>query len=172
MDADVDVSRRQGADDGAPGPDSMPVVGNHLKKRNIIMNTLLDVLRKKFQAKLDDSIYQLKTAKTHLEYVEQETGTAIEAKLKIVKETVRVKKHEIVSAKDKVEEMVKAKEAETKEAIAEWKTNRDVKKLEKRAERAEEIADTSVAQALYYAWKAEVAILEAVGARQDADNAL
>ena len=49
-----------------------------------------------------------------------------------------------------------------------WKTNRDRKKLEKRAEKN---AEACIAVALYSAEEAEVAILEAVAARKDADEA-
>ncbi len=63
------------------------------------------------------------------------------------------------------------KKAETQAAVVEWKANRDRKKLEKRAERAEKNAEACIAVALCSAEEAEVAILEAVAARKDADVA-
>ena len=60
-----------------------------------------------------------------------------------------------------MEEYVKGKAAETEEAVAEWKANHDRKKLEKRAERAEKHAASSIELALYYALAAQAAILEA-----------
>jgi hypothetical protein len=59
----------------------------------------------------------------------------------------------------------------TEAAVAEWKASHDRKKLEKRAERTEKYADSCVDLALYYAAEAQVAILEAAAARQDANNA-
>jgi hypothetical protein len=67
---------------------------------------------------------------------------------------------------------VEAKKAETQAAVAEWKENRDRKKLEKRAERAQKYAEACIAMALCAAEEAEVAILEAAAARRDADDAL
>ncbi len=134
------------------------------------MNINLDELGKKLHAKLDSGIDQLKAAKTHLEDVHKETEAAIQAKLKSAKETLDAKKQEAAAAKAGMEEYVEAKKAETQDAIGEWKANRDRKKLEKRAERAQKYAEACIAVALCSAEEAEVAILEAVAARRDADD--
>jgi monoamine oxidase len=136
------------------------------------MNINLDELGKKLHAKLDSSIDRLKAAKTHLEAVHKETEAAIQTKLKAAKETLEAKQQEAAAAKARMEEYVEAKKAETQGAIAEWKANRDRKKLEKRAERAQKYAEACIAVALCSAEEAEVAILEAVAARRDADDAL
>jgi hypothetical protein len=91
--------------------------------------------------------------------------------LDAAKEAVEEKKQEAATAKTKLEEYVEAKKDETTAAVSEWKANRDLKKLEKRAERAEKNAEVCVELALYYAGEAQVAILEATAARIDADNA-
>ena len=127
-------------------------------------------LHTKLHGKLDNCIGQLRAAQGHLEDVKNETVANIEAKLATAKETLDAKKQEALAAKVKVEELGKAKLTETEESVAEWKANRHAHKLEKRAERAENYADACVALALYYAGEAEVAILEAVAARQDAIN--
>jgi hypothetical protein len=82
------------------------------------------------------------------------------------------KKQEAEAAKKRLEEFVEDKKAETQAAVAEWKTNHDLKKLEKRAERAQKRAEESTALALYYVEEAEVAIMEAVAARIDANESL
>lgn len=74
-------------------------------------------------------------------------------------------------AKARLEELVEDKKDETQAAVAEWKANRNRKNLEKRAERAQKYAEACIAAALYSAEEAEVAILEAVAARKDADEA-
>jgi hypothetical protein len=134
------------------------------------MNINLDELGKKLHAKLDSGIDQLKAAKTHLEGVHKETEAAIQTKLKAAKETLEAKQQEAAAAKARMEEYVAAKKAETQDAIAEWKANRDSKKLEKRAERAQNYAEACIAVALCSAEEAQVAILEAVAARRDADD--
>jgi len=136
------------------------------------MNINLDELGKKLHAKLDRSIDRLKATKAHLEDVHKETEAAIQVKLKAAEETLEAKKQEAVAAKAGMEEFVEAKKAETQAAVAEWKANRDRKKLEKRAERAQKYAEACIAVTLCSAEEAEVAILEAVAARRDADDAL
>ena len=131
----------------------------------------IDEMGKKLHAKLDSGIDRLKTAKTNLEALAQETEDSLKEKLNAAKSAMAVKKQEAASAMDKMEAYVKDKAEDTEAAVAEWKANRDRKKLEKRAKRAEEYADSCVDLALYYASEAQVAILEAASARQDADDA-
>jgi len=135
------------------------------------MHINLDTLGKKLHAKLDSRIDQLKGIKAHLVDVEKETEVTIQTKLKAAKETLETKKQEAMDIKAKLSELVEEKKAETEAAVAEWKANHDRSKLEKRAERAEKYADFCVKSILYYSGEAEVAILEAVSARKDADDA-
>ena len=136
------------------------------------MNINLDELGKKLHTKLDSGIDQLKAAKAHLEDVHKETEAAIQTKLKAAKETLEAKKQDAAAAKARLKELVEAKKTETTALVAEWKANRDRKKLEKRAERAEKYAEASMEVALFSAAEAEEAILEAVAARRDADDAV
>ena len=135
------------------------------------MGMNLDELGKKFHEKLDRGIDSLKKAKTHIEGFSKETEDTVKTKLKAAKETLEAKKQEAASAREKMEAYIKTKTAETEAAVAEWKASHDSKKLEKRAERTEKYADSCVDLASYYAAEAQVAILEAAAARQDADNA-
>jgi hypothetical protein len=135
------------------------------------MDIDFDQLGKKLHAKLDSGVNQLKTAKTHLEDLQKETEAAIQTKLDAAKEALETKKQEAAAAMAKMEEFVETKKAETQAAVAEWKANHDRKKLEKRAERAGKYAESCVEMALYYAAESQVAILEAVAARKDADDA-
>ena len=134
------------------------------------MNFNIDEMGKKLHAKLDSGIDQLKAAKSHLEDFTKETEDAIQSKLDAAKETLEAKKQEASAAMARLEKLLEAKKTETQAAVAEWKANHDQKKLEKRAERAEKYADECVELALYYAAEAQVAILEAVAARTDADE--
>jgi hypothetical protein len=135
------------------------------------MNINLDELGKKLHARLDSGIDQLKATKAHLEDIEKETEASIQSKLNSAKEVVEAKKQEAAATTARLAELVEAKRAETKDTVTEWKANHDRKKLEKRAERAEKYAEACVVMALCSAEEAEVAILEAVAARMDADDA-
>ena len=136
------------------------------------MSTDFDKFGKKLHTKLDYGIDRLKSAKAHIEDFKKDTEAAVQTKIKAAKEALEEKKQEAEAAKKRLEEFVEDKKAETQAAVAEWKTNRDLKKLEKRAERAQKRAEASIALALYYVEEAEVAILEAVAARIDADESL
>ena len=136
------------------------------------MNINLDELGKKLHAKLDSGINRLKAAQTHLEDVYKETEAAIQTKLNAAKETVDTKKQEVAAARARMKECLEARKTETKDLIAGWKANRDRKKLEKRAERAGKFADDCIEVALLTTAEAQVAILEAVTARKDADDAV
>jgi hypothetical protein len=70
-----------------------------------------------------------------------------------------------------MEEFVEAKKAETQAAVEEWKANHNRKKLEKRAVSATRYAEACVGVAVCCAEEAEVAILEAVAAGKDAEDA-
>ena len=134
------------------------------------MNLHLNKLGERLHSKLDRCIDRLNTSKDHLEGLKKETEAGVLAKLKSAQEMLEAKNQEAVALKEKVDELLEAKKAETLETVADWKANHHSQKLEKRAERAESYADACVALALYYADEAEVAILEAALARQDADR--
>ena len=135
------------------------------------MNIDFDEIGKKLHEKIDSSINGLKTIKAQIEYIQKDTETAIQTKLTAAKESVEGKKQEAAAAKARLEGLIEEKKTETETAVAEWRTNRDRKKLEKRAERAEQYADVCVEMVQSAAMQAEVAILEAVAARKDADDA-
>ena len=136
------------------------------------MSLDFDKFGKKLPTKLDYGIDRLKSAKAYLEDFKKDTKDAVQTRIKASKEALEEKKQEAEAAKNRLEEFVEDKKAETQAAVAEWKTMRDLKKLEKRAERAQKRAEASIALALYYVEEAEVAILEAVAARIDADESL
>ena len=135
------------------------------------MKVEIDELGKKLHAKLDQGIDHLKTAQAHLESLHKETEGAIQARVKAARETLEAKKREAATAKANLEKFVEDAKEETHAAVAEWKAKRDRKKLEKRAERTRKRAEAFIAVALYAAEEAEVAILEAMAARKDADDA-
>ncbi len=63
------------------------------------------------------------------------------------------------------------KVAHTQEAIGSWRQRREIQKLQKRADRAEEYALDIVSVAAFDFEEAEQAVLEAMAARFDADMA-
>ena len=135
------------------------------------MSIKIDELGKKLHAKLDSGIDQLKKAQDSLENLQKETKSAISSKLEAATETVNEKKQDAKATKDKIEAFLEEKKTETTTAVNDWKVERNLKKLEKRAERAAKHAESCIELTLYYSQEAEVAIFEALAARMDLEDA-
>ena len=88
--------------------------------------------------------------------------------LKSAKFALKERKQRAQDAMIKISELLEAKQEETVEAVATWKVKRHQQRLEARADRAEAYAENCVAMALYYAAESDLALLEAISARQDA----
>lgn len=129
------------------------------------MSQKIENLRTNLQGKLNAIASQLNTVKTHLEAAPKEAENAIHSKLDTAKTKLEAKKQEIANAKTKLGERVEAKKTE----IEDWKAKREHKKLAARADRAEDYAAAAIVVALAAVEEAEVAILEAVAARMDAE---
>jgi hypothetical protein len=136
-----------------------------------IMMNRIDELGKNLHTKLDAGVDQLKTIKAHLEAAPGEAEVAIQRKLDGAKTTLATQKEEAAAAKARLREFVEEKKEDTKDLVTEWKEKHDRKKLDKRADRAERYAETLVDVTLYSALEAEEAILDAIVARKDADEA-
>jgi hypothetical protein len=77
----------------------------------------------------------------------------------------------IKEAQDQLKTYAQQKVAETREAVSEWKAKHEVRKLNARAERAEEYAACALVVAAAGIDEAEEAILDAALARMEADAA-
>lgn len=120
--------------------------------------------------KLSEGLDTLTTTKNHLEAFHKNIEDAVNIQMRTARAFAKEKKLEADRAASQLENLLEQKKAESVEAVADWKAKRDHQKLEKRAERAEEYADVCVTLALRYAAEAELAILEAFAARQDANK--
>ena len=133
------------------------------------MNITRDEVINKLHGKLNDGIGTLMTTKNHLTSFHKDLEATVVLQLRNAKAALKEIKQGARDTLVKTEKLMEAKQEETVEAVAEWKVTRHQLKLAKRAERAEAYADACVTLALYYAAEAELAILEAIAARQDAD---
>lgn len=131
------------------------------------MNITCSAAVKKLYVKINDGIDTLMATKNHLGSFQKDLEATVVLQLKSAKAALKEIKGEVKHVMAKSEKLVEDKKEETVEAVAEWKVKRHQQKLEKRAERAGEYADACVTLALYYAAEAELAILEAITARQD-----
>jgi hypothetical protein len=130
----------------------------------------IDELGEKLHTRLDKGLEQLKIMKVHIEKAPKEAEAAVTMKLDAAKLALKEKKQEWEVTRERLNELIQDKKTETRDAVAGWKATFNHKKLEKRALRAEKLAETRVEVALYAVLEAEEAILEAISARKDTES--
>ncbi|PSB07265.1 hypothetical protein C7B69_23580, partial [filamentous cyanobacterium Phorm 46] len=81
------------------------------------------------------------------------------------------KKQEFERYRAKLQTQFEETESEVKSNVEEWKTSREVKKLEHRADKAEDYANTTILFAMATMEEAEAATLKAICTRLDATTA-
>jgi hypothetical protein len=136
------------------------------------MSEKINSFTKGLQDQLNDIDGRLVSVKKTVESASGETQVAIEAKLESVKASLEAKQHDFKTYRKKLKDLAEGKEAEVKSKVEEWKAKREVKKLDRRANHAEDYAATEVAVAVAAMDEAEQSILEAIAARLDADHAV
>lgn len=136
------------------------------------MSEKLEALRSKLHGKLDGGIDKMEKVQNSISTDVAKTEGAVQAKLDEAKTAGAAAKQKAVDAKNNLKDLAEEKKLETEAEIAGWKAGRELKKLEKRAERAENYAENCIEVALYYIADAEEAILEAVSAQMDVDAVL
>jgi hypothetical protein len=94
----------------------------------------------------------------------------VQLRLDEVRTTLETKKHEFDEYRTKLKTQFEEKESEVKANVEQWKTDRELKKLEHRADEAEEYAATVTFLAIAMVEEAEEATLSAIAARIDAEN--
>jgi DNA anti-recombination protein RmuC len=121
---------------------------------------------------------RLNTAEDRLESVKARVGSAkaagkekIQEGLEEARAKIEAGRQELTEATDKMKALLEEKKAETQATIDDWKARREIEKLEKRAERGEDYAASALAAAVGAIEHADVAVLEAVAARMEAEDA-
>ena len=95
----------------------------------------------------------------------------IQSSLEEAQAKMEAGRQHVSEAQAKMKAAVQEKQAETQAKIDGWKSQRQVQKLEKRADRAEDYAEWAVLAAVGAIEHADLAVLEAVDARIDAESA-
>lgn len=108
---------------------------------------------------------RLSEVKASVQSSATETQEAVEAKKKEIEASFKAEEQKVEDAKAKAKNWFEAKAAETEAEIENWKTQREIHKLEKRAGNAEDYAATAIIIAAAAVDEAEIAILDAVSAR-------
>jgi membrane protein involved in colicin uptake len=131
------------------------------------MNEKLETLRNKLHGKLDSGINKLETVQNHLSSQMMEAEETVRSKLDEAKTASESLKQKLDDKKNRLKELAEEKKQEIEADIADCKAGRELKKLEKRAERAEEYAENCIEVAMCAIAEADEAVLEAVCARMD-----
>lgn len=134
------------------------------------MSAKIDQFCESLRQQLTKLESRVEQAQANLEAAPKKTEQALKEQLAEAKANIEAKKQEAEDAKTKLETWIEAKKTETEASIEEWKTKREQEKLIARADRAEEYAASAIVFALAAIEEAEVATLEAVGARLVAEE--
>ena len=117
--------------------------------------------------KVDDRIQGFKAS---VDSAKTKAKADIQSQLDKTKADFEARKRKSKEANERIKANIEEKKAETKANIEAWKHGREVKKLEKRAQRAEKYAADRTYLATVAVEEAEYAVLEALVARMEADE--
>jgi hypothetical protein len=145
---------------------------NPKPKRENIMSVTIDNFTKQLHDNLEMLEDRATKMKASMQAAPQKTQAEIELRLDEVKANLADKKHEFDEYRAKLKKQFEDRESEVKLTVDEWKSSRQVKKLEHRAEKAEDYATTATFLAIAMMEEAEKVTLEAISARLDATTAV
>lgn len=118
---------------------------------------------------------EIKTAETHLKHAGDhvvsatESGVdALEVRLKEAVTQCDAKRDHAAQAGERVKQFLEETKDNAVSIFEEWKTNREISKIEKHADKAEEHAADAIVLAAFAILEAEVAIVDALKARKTA----
>lgn len=139
--------------------------------RGCIMITAIDNFTNQLHDNLEAVENRVKSLKESIQSVSKKTQAEIQSKLEEVKTELDSKKQEFDDYRAKLKTQFEDKEADLKSNVEEWKASREVKKLEHRADKAEDYAATVIYLAIATLEQAEEATLAAISSRFDAEAA-
>lgn len=135
------------------------------------MSEKIDQFISNLHGRLTEVDNRIQRFKANVNEVNAKGKADIQAQLDKARTNFEEHKHKAEETKQRLEASIEEKKSETEAKIEEWRRNRQIDKLERRAQRAEEYA----AESAYLAWwsveEAEYAMLEAIAARIEADEA-
>jgi hypothetical protein len=136
------------------------------------MSTAIDNFTTQLHDNLEAVEDRAKSLKHNIQSATKKNQADIQSQLDAAKASLAAKKQEFDDYRAKLKTQFEDKESEVKSSVDEWKASREVKKLEHRAEKAEDYAATSVFLAMAMMEEAEEATLTAICSRMDAEAAV
>ncbi|PSB50007.1 hypothetical protein C7B67_16105 [filamentous cyanobacterium Phorm 6] len=135
------------------------------------MSTTIDNFTKQLHDNLEAIEDRAKLLKESVQSATKNTEVELQSKLDGMKTNLAAKKQEFERYRAKLQTQFEETESEVKSNVEEWKTSREVKKLEHRADKAEDYANTTILFAMATMEEAEAATLKAICTRLDATTA-
>ena len=135
------------------------------------MSIAIDNFTKNLHDNLEAVEDRVKSLRESIQSAPKKTQIEIESQLDEAKAKLDTKKQEFDEYRAKLKAQFEEKESEVKSHVEEWKMGRKAKKLEDRADKAENHAATVTFLAIATLEEAEKATLEAITARLDAEAA-
>jgi hypothetical protein len=132
------------------------------------MSTTIDNFTKKLHDDLTAIEDRAKSLRASIQSAPQKTQAEIQSKLDAAKTKLNEKKQKFGEYRAKFKVQFEEKEAEVESQIEEWKAGRKVKKLDHRADKAEDYAATTIFLAMAALEEAEAATLTAICTRLEA----
>jgi hypothetical protein len=123
------------------------------------------------QQQLEEAKQRLTQAKQDLAELNEEDKEAIRKKSAEIQQRIKAQQTRLQGLRDDIAAWIGEKKQQTDEQVMSWRQKRELKHLQKRADRAEEHAVNSVVVAIMDADEAEAAVLDALDARIDAATA-
>jgi exonuclease VII large subunit len=140
------------------------------KIEEIDMSEKFDNFCSELRTKINDADKRIKDLKANAVGASEKAKVEAKAQLAALENKAKEQKARTAAAEAKVKTWVEEKKTMTHDKIAQWKEQRDVKRLANRADLSEHYAITAMEIAAAAVDEAERAAVEAVVARMDADG--
>lgn len=135
------------------------------------MAATAEQVRDSMRQKLNQLGEKVNEAKAGIEQADLKREADFHRKVEAAREKVQEKQGEATQKRQKIEQDIQAKRAEWHEKVEDWKAERNRDRLEARAEDTEYYAAEAFDVAVAAVYEADLAILEAIEARQEAEAA-
>jgi len=135
------------------------------------MSEKIDQFTDDLHVRLTEVDDRIKSFRASVDSAKAKGKADLQAKRDKARADFESRKREAEQAQARVKTMIEEKRAETAADVEAWKQGREVNKLERRAQRAEDYAATQAWFALVAVEDAEYAMLDAVVTRIEADEA-
>lgn len=136
------------------------------------MSTTIDKFTKQLHDNLEAVEDRAKSVRRSIRSTRKKSQVEIQSQLDEARKKLEDKKQEFDEYRAKFKAQFEEKESEVMSNVEEWKTSREIQKLEHRAVKAEDYASTAIFLAMVAMQEAEEATLSAISTRLDAESAV